>query len=421
MREQDTHPRRTHAGSGLEGNPYPPSVNAQEADLRPSSQRRHIPFLDGLRGVSALYVVVFHVIAGGKEEISRPPAIMDLFRFGHEAVVVFIVLSGFVLALPLARSANPRFSGGIPRFVARRARRILPGYYAALLLVPIYIVAIEVSKGFTGEGANWGRIKDLFLGGDMLSHLFLIHNIKSAWAGSINPVLWSMGTEWWIYFVFALLLVPIWRRFGVGAAFFWSIGLGVIPAVLAVCNLPTLYGSPHLLMGFGAGIVSAVFVCSDSEYRRHDALVTMLILLSTLGFFLVVVFDPSLRLGLRTRFITDLALAVACAGSLIKLSFAGERDRLAWGAKRVLELKPIVLLGGFSYSLYLTHLAVLNIIGTTLHLAPIKAFVKVSLDPLPTRLFVLIPLLVLFAYGFYLLFERPFLRQRPASVSTKAE
>ena len=42
--------------------------------------------------------------------------------------------------------------------------------------------------------------------GSLLSHLFLLHNLNASWIYDFNGTLWSIATEWQIYFVFALLL-----------------------------------------------------------------------------------------------------------------------------------------------------------------------------------------------------------------------
>ena len=69
--------------------------------------------------------------------------------FGHYAVAVFIVLSGFSLA-----AGDPMRVGSGPTSV-RRARRILPPYYVALGLCPPYLARTGTSKqGMTRAGVR---------------------------------------------------------------------------------------------------------------------------------------------------------------------------------------------------------------------------------------------------------------------------
>ena len=69
-----------------------------------------------------------------------------LFRHGHYAVAVFIVLSGFCLMLPVTRDPNGRLPGGFAAYLGRRARRILPPYYAALGMCWIAIALIPALR-----------------------------------------------------------------------------------------------------------------------------------------------------------------------------------------------------------------------------------------------------------------------------------
>ena len=61
--------------------------------------------------------------------------------YGHLAVDVFIVLSGFCLMLPVARSGGA-LADGARGFFVRRARRILPPYFAA------FTISVALTAGF---------------------------------------------------------------------------------------------------------------------------------------------------------------------------------------------------------------------------------------------------------------------------------
>ena len=134
------------------------------------------------------------------------------------------------------------------------------------------------------------------------------------------------------------------------------------------------------------------------------------------AFFGVAIAAPSIRLDTHTRWITDLLVAVVCAEFILLTASAALIKHQTFGLTtaitRVLESRPLAFLGRISYSLYLTHLVVWSIIGITLGLAPIERVVTLTIDPMPIRILVLIPMQVITAYGFYLLFERPFLRRR---------
>ena len=102
-----------------------------------SPPRLHLAFLDGLRAVAALLVVVCHCHLL-RVYLHHPPPfgiLSDLFDGGGVWVNTFIVLSGFCLMLPVARSGALR--GGWLSFYKSRARRILPPLYAVMALAVI--------------------------------------------------------------------------------------------------------------------------------------------------------------------------------------------------------------------------------------------------------------------------------------------
>lgn len=94
---------------------------------------RRLAGLDGIRGLAALFVVVNHIFlrAFPGYPIDNAPPWAAGFIYGRFAVVVFIVLSGFSLSLSPARHGWRL--GGLATFARRRAWRILPPYWAALV------------------------------------------------------------------------------------------------------------------------------------------------------------------------------------------------------------------------------------------------------------------------------------------------
>ena len=82
----------------------------------------------------------------------------------------------------------------------RRARRILPPYYAALLLS---IAVIVLYNGLASRLGLGQRIDEAALEpGSVISHLLLVHNVSFDWVFRINGPLWSVATEWQIYWLF---------------------------------------------------------------------------------------------------------------------------------------------------------------------------------------------------------------------------
>src|ERR1700753_2981207 len=87
--------------------------------------RQRLAGLDGVRGLGALYVVIYH---GSLRAFPGYPSVgapfwVGWFSYGQFAVLVFIVLSGFSLALSPARDGWRL--DGIAAYARRRARGIL--------------------------------------------------------------------------------------------------------------------------------------------------------------------------------------------------------------------------------------------------------------------------------------------------------
>jgi peptidoglycan/LPS O-acetylase OafA/YrhL len=112
-------------------------------------ERVHLPFLEGIRGITALYVVLHHFLSWSSAGVRRDIYLAIAWTaLGHFAVHVFIVLSGFSLMLPIAYAPDHRLRGGISHYLMRRARRILPPYFAALTGIEPTGLLPEHTAGF---------------------------------------------------------------------------------------------------------------------------------------------------------------------------------------------------------------------------------------------------------------------------------
>ncbi len=102
---------------------------------RPRSRGRFV-FVDALRGIAALWVVLFHAYEGKHitQVAARLPRwALVFFESGHFGVPIFFVLSGFVIAHSVSRhTVGMSF---IVRFAVRRAVRLDPPYWASIVLV----------------------------------------------------------------------------------------------------------------------------------------------------------------------------------------------------------------------------------------------------------------------------------------------
>jgi peptidoglycan/LPS O-acetylase OafA/YrhL len=192
-----------------------------------------------------------------------------------------------------------------------------------------------------------------------------------------------------------------------------------LPTGLHLLGLPLLSGFPHLLGVFGLGMACAAilsFQWYTDNFRLWRIILVILGSVALIAFGFIAIFAPQIRYDPLTRWITDLLIAMACAAFILDLVTSKQQIGSSSSQKHpvlsFLELRPVLFLGAISYSLYLTHVVVWAMLGIFLGLAPVRRFISLSTDPFPIRLFVVIPLLILFAYLFYLVFEKPFLSSR---------
>jgi peptidoglycan/LPS O-acetylase OafA/YrhL len=164
--------------------------------------------LDALRGIAAVMVVLWHFVCATYtvQDPGTKSFVMSLYFLvqGRSAVILFFILSGFVLSLPFFREPRPGYGG----FILRRICRIyLP--YVALIACTILVRSFVTIKKIPGL-SDWFNdyCGDPFSLTIALEHLFLIGNINIMVYN--NPV-WSLIHEMRISLIFPLLLLFVLR------------------------------------------------------------------------------------------------------------------------------------------------------------------------------------------------------------------
>ncbi|MEV7626286.1 acyltransferase [Actinoplanes sp. NPDC089786] len=300
--------------------------------------------LDGLRGLCALYVLLFHCWAYTFKGFPRStgPAWLDWLGLGRLAVVFFLVLSGFSLAVSAAR--NGWRLGGLRRFVRRRAWRILPPYWAALVLSLIITLTV-VRMPHSGPPNG----KSVIVFGLLLQDLVR--------APTPNGAFWSISVEALLYLTFPLLLL-ITRRAGIAVTLLCA----TAPVIAyGLINPPPADAARHLawqlLPVFAAGVAAAGIVAADDAVRRAPWL-WMSMAAAVPAAALIVIRGGGWVVD--NYFTVDLAITPALALLVVALA----TGRPAWLAG-LLSARPLAWLGSFSYSLYLIHLPIVVAISLT--------------------------------------------------------
>jgi peptidoglycan/LPS O-acetylase OafA/YrhL len=202
-------------------------------------QARRDGALDGLRALAALSVVAFHVWLYTSPDPTRPTreGFWNRLLFeGRIGLVLFFVLTGFLLFRPFAR-------GGVDvrRYFARRAARILPAYWFAL--------AGAVLLLWGGAGTPGIRLPDASQLG-----LFAVfgQNYSGATILRLNPVTWTLCVEVGFYVLLPLLrprLLPLLVAAGVA----WNFAVHELAAGQVMAKaLPAFL--PYFAVGMAAAL-----------------------------------------------------------------------------------------------------------------------------------------------------------------------
>ncbi len=219
--------------------------------MTPVHQAKRIAYLDGLRALAVLLVLAFHAARHdpGIASQSGSPGLILLHEMCH-GVDLFFILSGFCLAYPtllrlhLARTTE----FDLAAFGARRLVRIVPPYYAAIVL----FVAIAVAGPYFGlhlqETMRQATAFDI-----LRQALFIDANVHM-----LNISFWSLAVEFRWYFLFPLMLW-LWvrspRAFGVA-------GLAIyLAAMLTRAQSFDLLFLPTFMLGI---------VAADLDIKGHS-------------------------------------------------------------------------------------------------------------------------------------------------------
>ncbi|HLI72039.1 MAG TPA: acyltransferase [Ktedonobacteraceae bacterium] len=173
-----------------------PWITAKTGRNKPKLRRagkNNIAALDGVRAIAALLVVSVHVsdIVGVPWDVNQDPLATAFAYIGRTGVILFFVLSGFLLFMPYARAMILQEEWPSARkFYLRRIFRIWPGYYLTLIIMILW------SNRKYLEPAYWKQL-GLFL-------TFFMDSTPQTWQ-QINGPFWTLATEWQFYMLLPLI------------------------------------------------------------------------------------------------------------------------------------------------------------------------------------------------------------------------
>ena len=313
-------------------------------------ERRHIPELDGLRGLAIFLVFVFHYLKFKEGGSAAYQILPQAIRSCWCGVDLFFVLSGFLITgILLDTKNNPRY---FTNFYSRRTLRIFPLYFSAaaiiFLMVPAFLpVRSAADQDMLGnQGWVW----------------FYVMNLKVTLAGfkpfeadyAHTSHLWSLAVEEHFYLVWPLIVYFASARFLrytcvaciVGAlalrvGTFYTTLSPVAPYVFTLCRVDSLAAGG--LLSLAVRDMSGRFVLRSLFWPMIASACTLLVLF---------VWRGGLKVGdwpMKTFGFS--LLAILFAGLIGTLLGLDESHPL----RGVFRFKALRALGKYSYGLYVIH------------------------------------------------------------------
>jgi peptidoglycan/LPS O-acetylase OafA/YrhL len=360
---------------------------------RVTTSGRYLPQVDGIRFVAIASVFLFHVTRLVYDDYPANRAVPfgeavasdlvgRLLREGRFGVMVFFALSGFILGLPfLAARVGEGHPVSLRAYFLRRLTRIEPPYLAALVLVTLLALVTDA----------WGPpdgVAGRFALGAWYGHT-VVHGVPNL----LNPPFWTLEIEVQFYLVMPLLALVLFgrdRRRRRAAIAFAAVALTVLQAALGARLGPghPLGILPNYLQWFLIGfLVADVFVVdwhgSPTTARRWD-------LVSLVGwplFFLLAANEDALTYLVLPWMLLPLFVAV----------FRGTVTSRALGNRWVTTI------GGMTYSIYLVHTPVIDLVGRS----TTDLFPSYTSATILAQAAILAPVVLLAGLVFYVVVERP--------------
>jgi peptidoglycan/LPS O-acetylase OafA/YrhL len=365
---------------------------------------RHVPSLDGLRGMAVLAVMGSHLFPGTTHGTWLEP-IGATLSFGANGVDLFFVLSGFLITGILFDSISD--SGYFRKFYARRTLRIFPLYYGVLFVLFLLTPLI----GLQWHRMNWALV--FYLQNTNIFGTFYTFHLGH---GISLDHFWSLAVEEQFYLVWPLavffirdLRKLIWACFSLSfAALLLRFVLVFHHTNYNIINRSTFSRADSLLLG----AVLALLL----RTHLHDAVLSS----AKKIFFAVVAVIVALNLvGLLIERHSEWLFAFD--GSYLAIRYTlvalGSASLIAWclrpssWPRTFFEGRTLRFFGKYSYGLYVLHYAAAGFListfrGWILHFTSSK-LIEVAASGILTFL-----VAVVLAYASYNLYEKQFLRMK---------
>lgn len=304
------------------------------------SKENKLDYIDTIRGIAILLVVMHHAAQQGFVKI--PHTVAVLFSLGSRGVQLFFIASAFTLY----RSYKNRIAvenNHIRNFFIRRFFRIAPVYYLAIIY---YIFHDSLGARY------WLGTQPDISTYNIFSNMFFLHGFSPYWTNTLVPGGWSIAVEMMFYVIFPYLFFKIKT---INDAFKFLIGALIYKLLFQellsynqmmpsdfLWNEYLFYYFPCQLPVFALGIIMYFLIQDFREIKKvsNKFMLTVLVLLP-------------LQIGSKMDFLylnhIIFGILFVCFGVL-----------LSKGYFKFLSLSIIRFIGKISYSIYIFHFIVIS-------------------------------------------------------------
>ncbi|RUT41425.1 acyltransferase [Paenibacillus anaericanus] len=327
-------------------------------------QNERFGTLDSMRGLAALSVMIGHFflvfpsLAQNTAKLGYMKSPVNMIKYsplhifwaGHEAVILFFLLSGFVLSLPFLNSTSSSYGIYLVKRICRIYIPYLCAVFIAIVVKQIFFNAPlqQVSSYFQSQ---WTAVTELK---SILAHVFFLGNFNST---LYDPILWSLVHEMRISIIFPLLMIVVVRGGWKGSLLTCALLTLMAEVLLRLLDPPYMTNFVATIQYAAFFIVGALLAKYRNEIKTYYdklsrlskyILASAAILLYTFHWLF---YTQSYHVYFQ-YFREDWIIALgACLFIVMALNSVAAKKAL---------LHPVsVYLGKISYSLYLFHFVVL--------------------------------------------------------------
>lgn len=342
----------------------------------------HQPLFDIVRGLAILWIVYFH---GTRVYFSQYPGWLKWFlENGYLGIDLFLIVSGFVIAASIEKTLKNNLCPF--NFIKKRAVRVFVPFWCSVLFTAVIIPWLA---GLSCRLQNIGLIYRT----PQLTAVEWIQSLtltKIFWAKSwsLSEVYMAFNAPVW----FLSVILQIYLLLAVALAFrkYFTAVIISVTALSALCIVPSFFKHvPYgLFLPFWPSFVLGMFVHHLTQKKITISMPAKNRILPLAVYTLVLVLPFAAMAISRIAF-----NLLSAAAILLLLPIQGKIYSCVTG-------RFLAWVGTFSYSLYLTHISFHSLFH-------IVFYRLISLDPPLLTPLLIIPLVILSAFAWSLVFEKP--------------